>query len=325
MKVFITGGTGFIGVRLSRFLLDQGHRVTVTGRQERPSLFPAGNFRHIQADTTHSGPWQDALADADAVINLAGQSISGRWTDLYKEQVYNSRILTTRHLVDALPDNRQTTLISASASGYYGDCADRILTESSPSGNDFLAKVSMDWEAEALKAQKKAARVVLTRFAVVLDKNGGALKKMLPPFRFFLGGPLGSGMQWFSWIHLQDLMSVMAHILENPGLKGPINCCSPQPVQNRTLAKTLGRALHRPSFLPAPAFMIRLLLGELGASILGSQRMQPEKLSAAGFIFKFPALEDAVRDILKTDTPPAAYVCDVCGDDDCDCHPVEKK
>jgi hypothetical protein len=232
-------------------------------------------------------------------INLVGRTIFKPWTKRYKNQIHDSRILSTRNLVDSIQKNKKIVLCNASAVGYYGNRGDEILEETASQGNDFLAKVTGDWEGEALKGEEKGIRVVMTRFGIVLGKDGGAMKKMLPAFRYFAGGPMGNGRQWFPWIHMDDLLSAVMLVMENTNIKGPVNFCSPQPVRNRDLAKTLGRILNRPSFMPAPGFMIRLILGELGSSLLCSQHCVPRVLLKHGFIFKYPDIRDAIQNFAQ--------------------------
>jgi uncharacterized protein (TIGR01777 family) len=298
MKIFITGGMGFVGSYLSARLLELGHEVTATGTRPTQKTVSHKNFNYIQADTAKSGKWQEALKDTDAVINLAGRTIFHFWTENYKKQIYDSRVLTTRNLVEALPENKNILLCTTSAAGYYGDRGDDILTEKESCGGDFLANVCRDWETEAFRAEEKGVRVAAMRFGVVLGKNGGAMKQMIPAFQFFVGGPLGTGQQWFPWIHLNDLISAILFVMENQDVKGPLNFTAPKPVRNRDLAKTLGQILKRPAFMPVPAFLIRLFLGEFGTSILFSQRAVPEKLSGYGFQFNYPDIRTAVRNIV---------------------------
>ena len=298
MKIFITGGLGFIGRNLCEFFLGQGHHVTAVGTRSSQHLFDHADFRYISADTTRKGAWQDALKDTNAVINLAGKSIFNRWNKRYKKLIYDSRILTTRNIVEALPLDHRITLCSASGIGYYGNSGNDILKEDSPNADDFLAGISRDWEAEALQAQAKGIRVLTTRFGIVLGKNGGAMEKMIPAFRYFMGGPLGSGKQWFSWIHLNDLLAAMKFVLEHQDIDGPVNFCAPGAVRNRDFAKTLGMVLNRPAVMPAPGFMLRLVLGEFGTSLLFSQRAIPDKLLHHGFEFKYPEAEAAIRSIV---------------------------
>jgi hypothetical protein len=255
---------------------------------------------HLQADPTQKGPWQDRVKDFDAIINLAGASIFNRWTDEYKMLIRESRMRTTQNIVEGIashPD-RPVTLFSASAVGYYGFHEDEELIEDSPSGNDFLARLAIEWEAEASKAREKGARVVITRFGIVLGEKGGALGQMVPLFKKFIGGPIGSGKQWFSWVHIKDLAEAFLFLTKHPEISGPVNLCAPHPVRNKDLAKALGRVLHRPSFMPAPGFMIKLVLGEFGSVILEGQKVIPRKLLTGGFAFQYPEIEKALLDIL---------------------------
>ena len=299
MKIFIAGGSGFVGTRLTHDLIDRGHRVIAVGTSSAHKNPPNENFRYISADTTLKGPWQDALEDVDAIINLAGRNIFKLWSDTYKNQIYNSRILTTRNLVEAVPESKGIILCSTSGAGYYGNRADEVLTEDASSGSDFLAKVGIDWEKEAFLAEKKGVRVAAMRFGVVLDKNGGALAKMIPAFKYFAGGPLGSGLQWFPWIHMADLISAINFILETNEIKGPVNFCAPNPIKNRDFSKALGNVLNRPSFMKVPSFMIRLVVGEMGTLLTNSQKVIPHKLLRHGFKFQHPDIDSALEDIFK--------------------------
>ncbi len=295
MNILITGGSGFVGTFLTRELLGKGHKVVAVDAVPPKTASDQPRFRFVRADTTRPGDWQGGVADVDAVINLAGRNIFHYWTKKYKKEIYDTRVLTTRNLVDALPDNPKVVVCSTSAVGYYGSRGEAVLDETAAPGDDFLATVSMDWEAEALRAREKGARVVLTRFGIVMGPGGGALKQMVPAFKFFLGGPLGDGSQWFSWIQIEDLVGAMIFALEHATLDGPVNFCSPEPVRNRRFVKALAHQLGRPAFLRVPGFALRLAAGELGEVVLGSQRVVPSKLDAAGFEFKFPQIEDALR------------------------------
>ena len=299
MKVFITGGTGFVGKALSFRLTSQGHEVTVLTRGIPKQGGSKSGLRFVQGDPTRKGPWQEAVAGQDLLINLAGTSIFGRWTEERKRDLRESRIATTRNLVEAIPSKSRMALLSTSAVGFYGFHGDEPLDESSPPGSDFLAMLARDWEEEAVKAQEKGARVVLTRFGIVLGQDGGALDQMVRPFRWFVGGPLGSGLQWLSWIHMEDLVSAILHLLARPELSGPFNLTAPNPVQNRDFSKSLGKVLNRPSWMPAPGFMVRLVLGEFGSVILKGQRVFPRRLLDAGFSFQYPEIEGALRNVLK--------------------------
>jgi hypothetical protein len=238
----------------------------------------------------------------DGIINLAGASIFGRWTKAAKKAVRDSRLLTTRNLVQALSTRPSKTafLFSTSAVGYYGFRDDEELDELSPPGEGFLASLSQEWESAAQEAEKHGVRVVLLRFGIVLGREGGALKQMIPVFRKYMGSPLGSGKQWFSWIHLQDLIGVYLFLIEKRHISGPINCTSPQPVRNRELTKSLGEALGKPTFMPSvPGFLLRLILGEFGSVLLKGQRALPKRLLEEGYRFRFPDLKGALKDLLS--------------------------
>jgi uncharacterized protein (TIGR01777 family) len=299
MQVVITGGSGFVGTQLGRFLLQAGHGVTALGTRPAFNDIAHPNFRYVRADTTRSGSWQEVLKGADLVVNLAGATIFSRWSQRYKRQIYDSRILTTRLLAEGLAAGGPTILISASAVGYYGSCGEGELGEDSPKGNDFLAKVAADWEAAALAAAGKGVRVVLARFGIVLGQGGGALASMLPAFRAYVGGPLGSGRQWFPWIHMADLLQAIDFLAARADLSGPFNLCAPNPVRNADLARTLGQVLGRAAVLSVPAFAIKMALGELGTVLLGSQRVLPLRLLQSGFTFRFPNLTEALKDLLR--------------------------
>ena len=298
MKVFITGGTGFVGRSLTPSLTRAGHEVTILSRSGSGSeRFPAG-VSFIEGDPTQKGSWQAVAKDHDVVINLAGPSIFSRWTEETKRKMRESRILATRNVVDATEGGRVRILFSTSAVGYYGFHGDEILTEESPAGSDFLAQLARDWEKEAWKAGDRGCRVVATRFGIVLGEKGGALGQMIPLFEKYLGGPMGSGRQWFSWIHIEDLTRAFLFLMDHPEISGPVNFTSPNPVQNRTLARALGKAMHRPSFFPAPGFMLKLILGEFGSVLLEGQRVIPQKLLKGGFQFRYPKIDQALEKIL---------------------------
>ena len=288
-----------MGAYLSRELVKLGHEVTILSRREQPSAVQRPGIRLVIGDPAQEGDWMGAAPEHDWIINLAGASIFGRWNAAYKQEIVESRIRSTRNLVIALAGgNRRQLLCSTSAVGYYGPRGDEVLTEESPQDSDFLARLGTEWEAEALKARELGLRVVITRFGIVLGRGGGALGQMAPMFRRFLGGPLGSGQQWFSWIHQGDLARAFSFISEHPEIHGPVNLTAPNPVRNRDLARALGRVLHRPAWLPAPEFMIRLAMGELAESLLTGQRVIPKRLLDAGFKFNFPTIEAALKDLL---------------------------
>jgi hypothetical protein len=298
MRVLITGGTGFVGRHLSVRFLEHGHTVTLLGTRAASPQAAPGHCRTLQADTTQPGSWQQAAAEADLIVNLAGRTIFKRWSTRTKQQIYDSRIRTTRNVVAALPAESRAILISTSAVGYYGYGQESVLTEAAAPGHDFLATLARDWEAEAMGAAAKGVRVVVARFGIVLGTDGGALANMLPAFRFFAGGPLGSGRQWFPWIHIEDLCAAIHFLYERNDLAGAFNLCGPYPVRNRELAQTLGRILGRPAVLPTPALALKLLLGEMAGMLLASQRAVPARLLGAGFTFKYPQLEAALRNLL---------------------------
>lgn len=298
MRIVITGGSGFVGTHLSRYLLAAGHEVTALGTRPSYKLIDHSLFTYMAADTTRPGDWQQAVADADIVYNLAGRTIFKRWSKRYKKQIYDSRILTTRNTVEALSTNPRTVLVSTSAVGYYGDCGDAELTESSPPGSDFLADLAKDWESEAMAAQANGARVAIARFGIVLSADGGALAKMIPAFRSFLGGPLGNGQQWFPWIHIQDMVAALYFLAGGANLSGPFNLCAPHPVRNGMFAETLGRVLARPAAMAMPAFMLKMAMGEIGGVLLASQRVLPTHLSEAGFEFGYPQIEVALENLV---------------------------
>jgi uncharacterized protein (TIGR01777 family) len=296
MKVLITGGLGFIGTQLSNRLIEKGHQVMVVDRAPEPAAYTPQGVTYVPADTTMKGAWQEEIAGQDAVINLAGASIFMRWNDKIKKLIYDSRVLTTRNVVEAMGKNKEALLCSTSAVGYYGFRGDEELAEDDSPGSDFLAEVCIDWEAEANKATQKGARVVVTRFGIVLGKTGGALGQMIPAFKKFVGGPLGSGKQWFSWVHMEDLLRAFIFVFENKDIHGPVNLCSPNPVRNKDLAKALGKVLSRPSFLKTPAFTLRLALGEFGSILLEGQKVMPAKLLKHGFCFRCPEIMRALQE-----------------------------
>jgi uncharacterized protein len=298
MKVFITGGTGFVGSALTRRMLADGHQVTILSSRIESGVMDHPNLFHLVADTTREGDWQKVVPEQDALINLAGRSIFHRWSEKYKEQIRRSRIQTTRNLVDALPEKSESVLISASAAGFYGDGGNQEKNEESPAGNGFLAEVCREWEGEAKKAERKGARVVIMRFGVILGARGGAIATMKMPFEMGLGGPIGNGNQWFPWIHLEDLIQALFFLLKGERFRGVFNFTAPDLVRQKEFANKLGEVLHRPAVLPAPAWMMRLLLGEFGVSLLQGQKAVPKTLLELGYTFRFPKLGPALLEIL---------------------------
>jgi uncharacterized protein (TIGR01777 family) len=268
MKILIPGGTGFVGTRLTSRLIQDGNEVTILTRSGKEPEKGRAGVSYLRGDPAQKGPCQETISDHDAVINLAGASIFSRWTAAQKKAIRESRVSTTRNIVEGMAAHpeKKITLFSASAVGYYGFCGDEELNESSPHGDDFLARLAVEWEGEAVKAAKIGTRVIITRFGIILGEKGGALGQMIPLFKIYVGGPIGSGKQWFSWIHIKDLAEAFVFMMKHPEISGPVNLCSPNPVRHKDLAKALGKALHKPSFVPAPGFMVKLVLGEFHRS-----------------------------------------------------------
>ncbi len=303
MKIFITGGTGFVGGSLTRAFAGRGHRVTVLDRTVKGGRdFPA-DVSFIETDSTVPGPWQDEAARHDVLINLAGASIFSRWNQKTKEAIYRSRILTTENLAEAVsrsPSAAAMRLFSTSAVGYYGFREDEDITEEAPPGVDFLASVAKDWEAAANGAARYGARVAVCRFGIVLGRRGGALQQMLPIYRAWLGAPLGSGGQWFSWVHEQDLVDIFLFLIDRQDAAGPFNCSAPLPVRNSEMTKAIGRALGVPTLpIGVPGFVLRIVLGEFGNVLLKGQKVLPKRLGELGYRFRFPAIDEALADLLK--------------------------
>lgn len=303
MRVVVAGGTGFIGRALVGALSSVHHEVFVLSRTARPGLLP-GTMLAMPQDLS-SELSEEVLRSLDgshAIINLAGTSLNeGRWNAAQKAMIHDSRVLGTARLVQACGRLARPPLVllSASAVGFYGQGSDEIHTERDGPGDDFLAHVCRDWESAAQAAEGYGTHVVLIRIGMVLGRGGGALAKLLPLYRAGLGGPMGSGRQWISWIHIDDLIRAILFLLEHPSLSGPFNACAPQAVRQREFSQALGHALKRPARLTAPAPLLRLLLGESAdALLLGGQRVAPERLEAAGFAFALPDLENAMRELL---------------------------
>ena len=297
MNILLTGASGLIGAALASHLAAHGHRVIELRRKAAiaPGPHATWNPDAGQIDLSHAGP-------LDAVVHLAGEPIAQRWTPAARARIRESRVRGTRLLCEALAQRPQppATLVCASATGFYGHRGDEILDERSPSGSGFLADVCREWEAAAAPAVQRGLRVVNLRFGVVLATQGGALAKMLPAFRCGLGGPIGNGRQYWSWITLDDLLGAILHALTHAALRGPVNAVTPHPVTNREFARTLGAVLSRPAFLTLPALVVKLLLGAMGEeALLASARVQPTELEEAGFAFQFSALEPALRHLLK--------------------------
>jgi uncharacterized protein (TIGR01777 family) len=301
MRIVVAGGTGFLGRPLAAALGREGHDVTILTRRPRDGRHPPPVQAVAWNPDGTAGDWSAALDDAGAVVNLAGESIAARrWTAAQRSRILQSRVLATRSLVAAMRRRGSTppVFVSGSAVGYYGPRGDETVTEDTAAGSDFLARVCLQWEAEATAAP--ASRVVLLRTGLVLERDGGALPRMLPPFWFGAGGPVGSGRQYWPWIHRQDWIDLVRFAIRTPDASGPINATAPAPVPNAEFARALGRALHRPAVMPAPAFALRLLLGEMAdALLLSGQRAVPARASRLGFSFSFPALDQALRAIFQ--------------------------
>ena len=294
MRITMTGATGFLGRNLVQMLSADGHSICLLTRKPVTGL--PGNVEIFLWDPPRVDPPAESLRDSDAVIHLAGKPIAQRWTPATKKELVSSRLDSTRVLVQALSTltRRPPLLLSASAIGFYGERGDELLDETSAVGDGFLAKLSEDWEKQADMARSLGIRVNCLRTSVVLGKGGGAMESMLPAFRFGVGGKLGTGQQWMSWIHMEDWIGMLVHLLKNSRPSGPVNLTAPHPVRNVEFATTLGRILHRPALLTVPAFALRLLLGEMSSVVLTSQRVVP----TTQYEFRFPTLETALRSLL---------------------------
>jgi uncharacterized protein (TIGR01777 family) len=288
MRVLVTGGTGLVGKPACDALRAAGHSVTIVSRE--PGRVPA---RAVGWDGLRG-----VMPETDAIVNLAGDPIAGgRWTEARKAEIRRSRIEGTRALVDAIAasDSRPTVLVSASAIGYYGDRGDEPLDETARPGTGFLARVCVEWEAEARRAEVLGLRVVLPRIGIVLAPDGGAVSAMLLPFRAGLGGSLGSGRQWMSWVHRDDVVGIIREAVAKDAYAGPVNATSPHPVTNKDFTRALGRALHRPTILPIPSFGLRLLVGEMASMLLGGQRVLPGVAQRLGYEWRQPELPAALE------------------------------
>ncbi|MGM0452198.1 MAG: TIGR01777 family oxidoreductase [Thermodesulfobacteriota bacterium] len=298
MKILITGAAGFVGSRMIPWFIGQGHRVIGVDRNPPPANTDTSKYEYIQQDTSKPGGWQESVGQADAVINMAGKNIFGRWSRAEKQAIRDSRVLTTRNVVDGFAGQKPAVLMNTSAVGFYGDRGETVIDESTPAGNDFLAGVSVEWEDEAVKAREKNVRVALMRFGLVMGADGGALAKMLPAFKWYVGGPLGNGRHFMPWIHIGDLIRAFDFVMSHPEADGPFNCCAPHPERNEDFTRTLGQVLHRPTFFRMPRFALRLAMGELADVMLASQRVVPKRLQSLGFDFKYPRLHGALSDLL---------------------------
>lgn len=298
MKITISGASGLIGRRLLKNLAAGGHSLHALSRHAGTNLPPG--VRLSVWDPARGAPPAESLEGADAVVHLAGEPVAQRWTTEARQSIRESRVESTRNLVQALLQmpRKPQVLVCGSAVGYYGSRGDEVLSESSPAGGDFLAQLCVDWEKEAKVAESGGIRVVRVRTGLVLDARGGALPRMLPPFRMGVGGKLGSGKHWMSWIHLEDLAAMIQFALTN-AVSGALNGTAPNPVINSDFTRTLAAALHRPAVFPVPGFALRLLFGEMSEILLASQRALPKAAEAAGFSFRYPELGAALADVLK--------------------------
>ena len=303
MKIVLTGGTGFIGSALLKRLEREKHNVVLLSRNPDTVVHFKTNFVEIDRwDGKSVGRWAEHVDGAEAVINLAGEPLAAkRWTEIQKARIVSSRVDGAKAIVAAIAgaQKKPSVLVNASAVGYYGNVESGDVTETHARGTDFLAQTCARWEEAARAAEEHGVRVVLLRTGIVLGKDGGALKKMLLPFKLFVGGSLGSGRQWFPWVHRDDVVSAILFALEKVALSGPVNVASPESVTMKEFCKRLGRVMRRPSWAPVPAFVLQIVLGEMSAVVLTGQRVVPGKLEAAGYNFQYPKLDGALEDILR--------------------------
>lgn len=306
MKIAITGATGFVGARLVERLVADGHDVKVLTRSvdKAKKVFAAAKFKpveYVAYTPTQSGDWQSTISGCDGVINLAGEPISERWSAERKERILNSRKVGTEKLVEAIAqaEPKPSVLVSSSAIGYYGTSETAEFFETSePAENDFLSQVCQAWEGEARKAKEAGVRVAIIRTGIVLG-DGGAIAKMITPFKLYAGGPIGSGQQWFSWVHINDLVNLFIKAMLDPSMQGVYNGTAPEPVRMKELCQTLGEVMDRPSWLPVPDFAIEALLGDGAVVVLKGQKVLPERTQAAGFVYKYAEPKEALKDVVK--------------------------
>lgn len=307
MRVLITGGTGLIGSELTNNLCADGHDVIILSRSGTSDTFLPSRAQLVKWDGRTAEGWGRLVNEVDAIVNLAGESISGanpvsgRWTAARKRRIVDSRVQAGQAIVQALKGatKRPQVLVQASAVGYYGPHGDEPVTEDTAPGNDFLADVCKQWEASVAGVEALGVRLAVVRTGVVLSSGGGALPFMALPFRYFVGGPLGSGKQYVPWIHEEDQINAIRFLLEHQSMRGAYNVCAPKPVTNADFSKAIGRALRRPSYMPAPEFAIRLVLGEFATLIVDGQRQIPRRLQQSGFRFKYEDADSALKDLLR--------------------------
>jgi len=299
-KILVTGATGFIGQKLCAHLAESRHEIVALSRfpEKASEVLPSGTNVYLW-QSHESEPPSEAFQEIDAVIHLAGENVAGRWTKSKQRAIHDSRVIGTRKLIATMraADATPEVFISASAIGFYGDRADEVLTEESTGGSDFLAGVCAGWETAAQEAMSTTTRVVKLRTGIVLGRGGGALGAMKKIFALGMGGPIGSGKQWWSWIHISDLLNLIDHCLEH-SLEGPINATSPNPVRQKDFAKAMGKALKRPAFMPAPAFAIKTVLGGFSTELLSSKNVLPNRALSSGYTFQYPEIAPALTDIL---------------------------
>jgi len=312
MKFVVSGGTGLIGSHLLYHLSHERHEIVVLTRSQRSALqLNNATVRYVQWNPYASGEWKKEIDGAHVVINLVGKNVAEqRWNERVKEEIFNSRIIPTRLIVEAISaaQTKPQLFVSASAVGYYGDRGDEVITEESSGGDDFLAYVVQEWEQAAYKAEQFGVRVAIPRTGLVLANEGGLIAKLRLPFKLFLGGPVGWGKQFLPWIHISDVVRGMLYPLENSLFRGVYNLVSPHPVTMKEFAKTFGTTLHRPSLLPVPPFVLMALFGEGGKVILSGQRAVPKKLSEAEFKFSFTDLSEALHNVLSSKRATAIEV-----------------
>jgi len=305
MKIAITGATGLVGSHLVAKLNQAGHQILVFTRNlsKAQKVFPASvysNLEIVQYTPQESGEWQQSVSGCNAVVNLAGEPIAERWSPQQKQAIMESRQVGTRKLVEAIANAQQKpqVLVSGSAIGYYGTSETEAFVEDSSGGHGFLAQVCQNWEAEAKKVKEYGVRLVILRIGIVLA-NGGALGKMIGPFKMFAGGPIGSGKQWFSWIHRHDLVNLISQAIDKTDMSGVFNATSPNPVRMGQLCQTLGEVMNRPSWLPVPDFVLEILLGDGAIVVLEGQQVLPKQTQAIGFNYRYPDLKPALLDIVQ--------------------------
>lgn len=303
MRVFITGGTGLVGSRLvARLRERQDHPVVLSRNRSSATTRIGPDVEIVEGDPTISGDWAAVVGSCDAVVNLAGENVMARrWNEAFKARIRDSRVKGTQNVVAAIAraEKRPRVLVNASAIGYYGPHGDEELTEAAQPGKDFLASACVDWEAAARAVHATGVRLVIARIGVVLDTAGGALTKLLTPFKLGVGGPVGNGRQWMAWVHLDDVVGIILHAIDHDHVAGVVNVVAPQPVTNREFSKSLGRALGRPAIFPIPVFALRIRFGQVAEVIAAGQRVLPKQTQESGYSFRFANIDAALADLLR--------------------------